>query len=370
MMIPPNPKNYENTSWALAMADCPQDPEWHPEGDVWTHTQMVFSEATMTIESLEFEEERCAVLWAALLHDVAKPVCTRRENGRIIAPGHSRVGAHMAMEIMEQAGLPGRMRDLVFQLIRFHGRPPWIATKDMELETVELSHFCPGRALHALCLADARGRGGDRSTMLQNIELWRMQAEELNCLDGGFNFPNSHARFRFFHQRDHSFLHSPLHFEPKSTLTLTVGLPGAGKDTWVEQHKSEFDEIVSLDELRETLHIAPEDEQGRVSQEANRRVKESLAHGCSVLLNSTSLSTQLRDQWGALALSYGARFRLVYIDPGHHIGGTLKICLSRNSKRQSPVPSKVIQKLLTRLTPPTLAECHELCIYTGAETTG
>lgn len=76
-MIQPKPTDYQATDWARAMAECPQDAEWHPEGDVWTHTLMVFEEAQRTIEDLPSEDERCAVMWAALLHDMGKPTCTR-----------------------------------------------------------------------------------------------------------------------------------------------------------------------------------------------------------------------------------------------------------------------------------------------------
>ncbi len=34
----------ETQPWAKAMAECPQDAEWHVEGDVWTHTRMVVAE--------------------------------------------------------------------------------------------------------------------------------------------------------------------------------------------------------------------------------------------------------------------------------------------------------------------------------------
>ena len=37
----------------LPLAGCPQDPEWHPEGDVWTHTLMVVDQARSRIGALE-----------------------------------------------------------------------------------------------------------------------------------------------------------------------------------------------------------------------------------------------------------------------------------------------------------------------------
>jgi predicted kinase len=63
-----------------------------------------------------------------------------------------------------------------------------------------------------------------------------------------------------------------------------------------------------------------------------------------------------------MAHDYGARFRIVYLDPGRESGETLKLCVGRNQKRSRQVPRDVIFGLLSRMTPPTLAECHELIL--------
>jgi hypothetical protein len=67
----------ETQPWCQAMADCAQDAEWHSEGDVWTHTQMVLRQL------LELEEwpsltphEQIVLIFTALFHDVAKPLTT------------------------------------------------------------------------------------------------------------------------------------------------------------------------------------------------------------------------------------------------------------------------------------------------------
>src|SRR5690606_11976175 len=77
-----------------AMADCAQDPRHHPEGDVWTHTRMVVEELLEldAFRSLP-EEERFALFWAALLHDIGKPVTMRMDGEAIVTPNHAAVGA-------------------------------------------------------------------------------------------------------------------------------------------------------------------------------------------------------------------------------------------------------------------------------------
>ena len=73
-----------------ALIDAPQDPKWHPEGDVWVHTMMVV-DAMAEIGSREQgvgsreEKERLKLLFAALCHDFGKPLTTtiEYEDGRV-----------------------------------------------------------------------------------------------------------------------------------------------------------------------------------------------------------------------------------------------------------------------------------------------
>src|SRR3954471_8783780 len=73
--------------WVRNLAGCPQDPVYHAEGDVWVHTRMA-CEALAGLAAWRAlpEEERRVLFAAALLHDVAKPECTRTgPDGRLTA---------------------------------------------------------------------------------------------------------------------------------------------------------------------------------------------------------------------------------------------------------------------------------------------
>src|SRR5215475_7736168 len=67
-------------AWLRALADVPQQPDYHAEGDVLTHTRMV-GEALVALEEWRSPEpvERDTLFAAALLHDVGKATCTRIE---------------------------------------------------------------------------------------------------------------------------------------------------------------------------------------------------------------------------------------------------------------------------------------------------
>ncbi len=64
--------------WARAMSDCQQDAEWHGEGDVWTHTQMVCKQLPQ-LESWPAltQQERAVLILTGLFHDAAKPLTSR-----------------------------------------------------------------------------------------------------------------------------------------------------------------------------------------------------------------------------------------------------------------------------------------------------
>ena len=49
-----------------ALAGCPQEPEWHPEGDVWIHTLMVVDEARTRIDDLPHPRGVTVMLGARL----------------------------------------------------------------------------------------------------------------------------------------------------------------------------------------------------------------------------------------------------------------------------------------------------------------
>ncbi|MCE6983514.1 metal-dependent phosphohydrolase, partial [Pseudomonas frederiksbergensis] len=87
----------------------PQDPVYHQEGDVWTHTMMVV-DALLADPAYQraSPDQQFVLFYAALLHDIAKPSCTVIDEitGKIGQPGHSRRGAVDARILLWQAGVP------------------------------------------------------------------------------------------------------------------------------------------------------------------------------------------------------------------------------------------------------------------------
>lgn len=74
-----------------ALVGCPQEPAWHPEGDVWVHTLMVIDQARKQIDGLD-RGRAAAIMLGALCHDLGKPSTTAMLEGRIRSLGHEEAG--------------------------------------------------------------------------------------------------------------------------------------------------------------------------------------------------------------------------------------------------------------------------------------
>ncbi len=85
----------------VALYDCPQDAEWHPEGDVWTHTLMVIDEARKRNGDLD-RARLATVMLGAVCHDLGKPATTAMIDGRVRSPGHEAAGVPLATAILDR----------------------------------------------------------------------------------------------------------------------------------------------------------------------------------------------------------------------------------------------------------------------------
>jgi tRNA nucleotidyltransferase (CCA-adding enzyme) len=84
-----------------ALVGCPQEPEWHPEGDVWVHTLLVIDEARTRIDDLE-RAAQIAVMLGAVCHDLGKPATTAFVDGRIRSIDHEQAGVGPATAVLDR----------------------------------------------------------------------------------------------------------------------------------------------------------------------------------------------------------------------------------------------------------------------------
>lgn len=349
----------EDQSWCRAMAECQQDAGWHSEGDVWTHTQMVCRQLPLLADWPKFSvRDRLVLIFTALLHDSGKPKTSQvdPESGRIRSPKHAVVGEHLARDVLRELECPLSLREEICRMVRFHGRPAFLLERpEPNHEVVSLSCFVSNRLLYLFAFADTRGRNAaDTSRPEENLEFWKVVAEENDCFDGPYAFANAHARFLFFRQKPPNLYYVP-HENYRCTVTLLSGLPGSGKDRWLSSHRPETP-VVSLDDIRDEMAVDATDNQGEVIQRARERCRELLRAKTSFAFNATNLLHQTRQRWIDLFADYQARIEIVYIEP------PWLDLLDQNRNRPEPVPEQVIHDLAAKCEPPTTSEAHEVVL--------
>src|ERR1700722_14364480 len=183
------------------MRDCPQDEVFHAEGTVWTHVGMV-CEALARLDEFRAlpELDRHIMFAAALLHDVAKPSCTRNEEGRITSRGHSQRGAIAARRILWELGFNFTRREQVSALVRYHQLPFHLINRsDAQRMAFLISQTARCDLLALLAQADGLGReSAEKSDLLLQIDPFPKYCREHDCLRGPKRFPPSHSRFLYF----------------------------------------------------------------------------------------------------------------------------------------------------------------------------
>lgn len=140
-----------------ALQGCPQDPVWHPEGDVWAHTGYVLDAAARIADRDGLDRESRAVLvLAALCHDFGKPATTvMNTQGRWTAPGHDAAGETPTREFLRSVGAPARFDNRVVTLVQEH--------------MTHISGQGPPSDKTVRRLADRLGRGGSSIAELARL---------------------------------------------------------------------------------------------------------------------------------------------------------------------------------------------------------
>ena len=105
---------------------CKQDPQWHPEGDVWNHTCCCLDAFAREKDvRRETEDENLVVGLAVLCHDFGKPACTAYDpvKKRIRSLGHDEEGVEPTLSFLRRLTNEERFLKEVPPLVRLHMRP-------------------------------------------------------------------------------------------------------------------------------------------------------------------------------------------------------------------------------------------------------
>jgi tRNA nucleotidyltransferase (CCA-adding enzyme) len=117
-----------------ALAGCPQEPEWHPEGDVWVHTLQVIDQARRRIDDLP-RPQQIALMLGAVCHDLGKPATTALMDGRIRSHDHEEQGVAPTLTFLDRVNVRSidgyDVRQQVAGLVAQHLKPgAWFKVRD------------------------------------------------------------------------------------------------------------------------------------------------------------------------------------------------------------------------------------------------
>ena len=149
------------------LIDVPQDPEWHPEGDVFVHTRLVLDRARELIDDLPYAKQ-ATVMLASLAHDFGKPSTTEFLEGRWRSRGHEEAGVLPTKKFLDRLNihtLDGYdVRAQVVALVREHLKPGEFFKKRDEVGDGafrRLARRCELDLLYRVAKADSLGRNAD-----------------------------------------------------------------------------------------------------------------------------------------------------------------------------------------------------------------
>jgi tRNA nucleotidyltransferase (CCA-adding enzyme) len=149
------------------LAATPQDPAWHPEGDVWTHTLLAVDQAAGLLADLD-PPRALAVMLATLCHDLGKPATTRFERGRLRSPGHEEAGLAPTAALLDRWNVHTRhgydVRGQVLALVGNHLKPGQLYDDRERVSDGAIRRLagrCEALLLYKVARADCLGRTGD-----------------------------------------------------------------------------------------------------------------------------------------------------------------------------------------------------------------
>ncbi|CAA6824506.1 MAG: Unknown protein [uncultured Thiotrichaceae bacterium] len=375
----------DNIGWLHRLKETEQDPEWHAEGDVHIHTNMVLQVLYQLLadEAQHIRgERRQALILGVLLHDIAKPIRTGRFElqsvERVGAPQHETYGrSYLAFKLMVLP-LPFEVIWTVLNLVGEHHIPKRLAVRNSsKADFLTVARQADTELLYWLEVADMRGRiCPDLPSQLMYLDEYRMFAEEYQvwgqAQDVRSLLAPQLAELPLFVQ-DYVYAHALYesenakinmveeamattyqHREQHAHLVVMCGPSGAGKSGWIAQNYPDYT-LISLDELRKEFNGSRDSQanKGQIIQHAKEQLKAALRNKQGVVWDATNLRKDFRSVICTLGRDYHALVSLVvFLLPEKQL-------FINNRNRPYRVADSVLMKQLDSYQFPLLNEAHQ-----------
>lgn len=200
-VVPSNGLNFLlDTNWLSFMDDIsglqyvPQNPKYHPEGNVWNHTMQVmdfamrqdFTEYIGVIPDEQIISEKIDLFYAALLHDIGKLWTTKinPKDNQLHAYGHEQKSADNAERILKSINpnFDKRRIKRVQELCKYHMYLRYPASRKLARKLRFALKATDLYVLHSLCTADQLSRISSEGIYpetfekdVENLDHWMLE---------------------------------------------------------------------------------------------------------------------------------------------------------------------------------------------------
>jgi putative nucleotidyltransferase with HDIG domain len=138
------------------LQEVPQNPKFHPEGNVFIHTMLVIDEGAKIREK---SIDKRSFMWALLLHDIGKKPTTKTIKGRLTSYDHDIVGANMTREFLTHFNEEENFIVKVTALVRWHMQSLYV-NKNLKFQNISsMLDEVNINEIVLISLSDRLGRG-------------------------------------------------------------------------------------------------------------------------------------------------------------------------------------------------------------------
>lgn len=340
-----------------------QNQKWHQEGCVWNHTKLVVEAMHKRVNSDSFMKLSGLFFMAsALCHDLGKATTTyfSSEDNDYHCESHGEAGERIVRRLFFDEDI--RLRERVCALVRRHMEMHQIVRAEgydttlKKLIKLSYSNVTVFDAIQ-MYICDSIGainKETDEYVFELAKKIEDIARKEL-VLMRPYLFETWEGKHGYFTQYTPS--------ENEFTMYVMIGIPGSGKDYWVDTNfKGKGIKKISRDIIRtkigmgEAKCVGDRGQEKKVTEIAHKEILDCCHKRKSFVICDTNLHKFFRNELTKLVFQYRPKIEYIFVDT------PIEICKER---RNGEIPEEVIDRMFDKMDYPTTDEYDEFRIVDG-----